>query len=223
MRENLKRAIYHPYGFFVDIRERRIIPIYNSVLIGLFTTLIIASFIGAYIFFFYNSQWMQEILSVIFINKSYFNYYLSISSSPLNSLLLISSLLLIFPFIISLVLKFFSFFSKENFRYRQGVAISLWSAIPFIFMLPISFFAFHLLQYESIQIYLLYIFMFFLIWTQFRLINGIRVLFIVKTMKVFTWMLLSYIIPITFFWFLINPNHYWIEYLKLLFSAKVIF
>ncbi len=223
LRENLKRAIYHPYGFFVDIRERRIIPIFNSVLMGIFTTFIIVSFIGAYIYYYHTSQWMQEILSVVFINKDYFNYYLLISASPLNTLLVISTILLLFPFFISLVLKFFSIFSRENFRYRQGVAISFWSAIPFLFMLPVSFFTYHLLEYDNFQIYLIYIFLIFLIWTQFRLINGIRVLFIVKTMKVFIWISLSYIVPIAIFWVLINPKHYWIEYLKLLFSANALF
>ena len=223
LRENLKRSIYHPYGFFVDIRERRIIPIFNSILVGIFTTLIIASFLGAYIYYYHDSNWVQEMLSVVFIDKSSFNYYLSISSSPVEILLVISVILLTFPFIISLVLKFFGFFSKEHFRYRQGVAISFWSAIPFLFMLPVSFAAYHLMQYELMQRYLLYIFILFFIWTQFRLINGVRVLFIVKTGKVFTWMFISYFVPLVTFWLLLNPKHFWIEYLKLLFSSRTLF
>ena len=223
LRENLKRSIYHPYGFFVDIRERRIIPIFNSILVGLFTTLIIASFMGAYIYYYHDSTWVQEMLSVIFIDKGSFNYYLAVSSSPVETLLIISLLLLTFRFIISLVLKFFGFFSKERFRYRQGVAISFWSAIPFLFMLPVSFAAYHLMQYGAMQLYLLYIFIFFFIWTQFRLINGVRVLFIVKTGKVFIWMIISYMVPFVTFWLLLNPKHFWIEYLKLLFSSRTLF
>ncbi|GEM_PF-1864252 len=223
LRENLKRSIYHPYGFFVDIRERRIIPIFNSILVGLFTTLITASFLGAYVYYYHDSYWIQEMLSVIFIDKSSFNYYLSVSSSPWKILLTISLILLAFPFIISLILKFFGFFSRERFRYRQGVAISFWSAIPFLFMLPVSFVAYHLMQYDLAQRYLLYIFIIFFIWTQFRLINGIRVLFIIKTGKVFTWMLISYTIPLVVFWLILNPKHFWIEYLKLLFSSRALF
>ena len=190
---------------------------------GIFTTLIIASFLGAYIYYYHDSNWVQEMLSVVFIDKSSFNYYLSISSSPVEILLVISVILLTFPFIISLVLKFFGFFSKEHFRYRQGVAISFWSAIPFLFMLPVSFAAYHLMQYEIMQRYLLYIFILFFIWTQFRLINGVRVLFIVKTGKVFTWMFISYFVPLVTFWLVLNPKHFWIEYLKLLFSSRTLF
>jgi hypothetical protein len=223
LRENLKRSINHSYGFFVDIRERRIIPIFNSILVGIFIALIIAAFIASYVYYYHNSVWMQEIISVFLVKKNYFNTYLSISSSPAKMTLFFSIILIIFPFIVSPVLKFFSFFSRERFRFRQGVAIAFWSAIPFLFMLPVSFAAYHLLKYQNMQVYLLYIFILFFIWTQFRLINGIRVLFIVKMGKVFIWMLVSYLIPLVTLWFLLNPEHFWIEYLKLLFSSSVLF
>jgi hypothetical protein len=90
-------------------------------------------------------------------------------------------------------------------------------------MLPISFIAYHLMKFDNMQMYLLYTFMIFFIWTQFRLINGIRVLFIIKTGKVFMWMIFSYLIPVITLWLMLNPKHFWIEYLKLLFSANIMF
>lgn len=223
LKENMKRAIRHPYGFFVDLRERRIIPIFNSLLVGAFASVILASYLSSFFYYYLDSFWMQEIVSFFLIPLGAFNIYLAIGNNPFLMTLLFFSLLMLYPFLVSIILFIINLFTGKRIRFRQGLAIGLWSGIPLFYLLPVSMFGFHLLYHLDKKIVLFLILGLFIVWAHFRIINGIRVLFIVKTTKVFIIMLLSYILPFVIFWFVFRPVPYWYDYLTLLIGTNILF
>lgn len=223
LRDNLRRAIRNSYGFFVDMRERRIIPLFNSLLIGLFAATNLAAVIGAYVYYYNDSYIIQEIISVFLIPLNLFEDYLLISRFPWSITLFFVVILLLYPIIVSLILKIISLFSSERIRYRQALAIGLWSGIPLIFMIPFSLTCYHVLYYWHYESYILYVLLFFILWAHIRIINGIRVLFITRPVKVLLVMLLSYIIPFIIFWAVFKPAPYWYDYLNLLLNARGLF
>ena len=223
LKENIKRAIRHPYGFFVDLRERRIIPILNSLLVGAFASVILATYLGSFFYYYLDSFWMQEIVSVFLIPFGAYGIYLSMSKNPFFITLLFFTLLLLYPFLVSIILFIINIISGAKIRFRQGLAIGLWSGVPLFYLLPVSMFGFHLLYHLDNKKILFLILGLFIVWAHFRIINGIRVLFITKTTKVFTIMLLSYVLPFVIFWFVFRPEPYWYEYLALLINTKILF
>lgn len=223
MRENLKRALKHPYGFFVDMRERRIVPLFNSFMINAYISIIVAAIVGSFVYYYSGSFGMQEILSIFFIPLGIYNNYLSLSLSPFSITMIFFILFLIYPVIIGFILKVISIFSTEKIRFRQGLAIGSWSGVPFMFLLPVSLISYNLYYYQQIKTYIIYLFIFFLLWTHLRILNGIRVLFITKYVKVLIIMVLSYIVPLIIFWAVFKPEPYWYEYLNLLFNAGNLF
>jgi hypothetical protein len=223
LKENVKRAIRHPYGFFVDLRERRIIPIFNSLLVGAFASVILATYLGSFFYYYLDSFWMQEIVSVFLIPLGAYNIYLSMGNNPFFITLLFFTLLLIYPFLVSIILFIINIISVAKIRFRQGLAIGLWSGIPLFYLLPVSMFGFHLLYHLDNKIVLFLILGLFIVWAHFRIINGIRVLFVTKATKVFIIMLLSYVLPFVIFWFVFRPEPYWYDYLALLIGTKILF
>ena len=97
------------------------------------------------------------------------------------------------------------------------------SSAPFLFLAPFSMLAFHILGNASYQQYLLYVFLFFVVWTQFRMANGIRILFTTNSRKVLIILLLSYCIPFLIFFAILRPGPYWYDYVKFLIAAKGFF
>ena len=223
LRDNLKRAIRHPYGFFVDMRERRIIPLLNSFLVGAFSALILAVYLGSFFYYYRDSFWIQEIFCLFLNPLNLYGDYLEYISSPIKITLVFFIILFIYPVMVSIILYLINLFNTRKIRYRQGLAIALWSGVPLFFLLPISLIGYHLLYYLEKQILLFIILGLFILWSHLRIINGIRVLFITKSAKIFTILLLSYIIPIFILWAVFRPESHWYDYFILLLNSKSLF
>lgn len=223
LRENFKRAIRHSYGFYVDLRERRIIPLFNSLIVGAFASLILAVYVASFIYYYNDSYGMQEFIGVFLIPFNLFENYLSLSQSAFGLTIFFFLLFFAYPLLISAIMKFIGIFSRENIRFRQATAIGMWSGIPIILMLPASMLSYQFLPKLPDQTYFFYLLIFFLLWAHSRIIKGIRVLLMSKLGKVFIVVLLSYLIPLLIFWAVFEPTEYWIDYLKLLLNAPELF
>ncbi len=223
LRENMQRSLRHSYGFFVDMRERRIIPLLNSITVGIFFSLIVAAFISSQIYFYHNSYWMQEIMAVIFVPLGLFNYYLKISQSYWLLTLVLFLIFFLLPFIGAIGVKIFSVFSRVKIRFRQGIAVLFWSGAPLLWFFPISLISYHWVFYhQSAEIFWIILGLFFL-WIHFRLVKGLHILFFAGSTTVFIVLLLCYSVPLLIFWALFNPPSYWFDYLKLLMNAQALF
>ncbi len=219
-RENMKRALRHPYGFFVDMRERRIIPLFSSIIAGTYYSVILSTFLASFLVYFNDSLYIEEFASALFLESSLYRYFLIITQSYLNAFLFGFLVFFMFPLFLSIFLKFFSWFARVHIRFRQGLAIGFWSGAPFIFMAPFSLIAFHILGDETFRMYLTLIFLIFILWAHIRMINGIRVLFTTRSRKVLIILLLSYCIPLIIFWAILKPGPYWYDYLRYLLESN---
>ncbi|MGD9898486.1 MAG: glycoside hydrolase family 2 TIM barrel-domain containing protein [Calditrichaceae bacterium] len=220
LRENLKRSLRHPYGFFVDMRERRIIPLYSSFLVGAYSSVLLSVFVSSVINYYHGSYTFQEAASHLLGPLDLYETFLKMSISPGKTVLVFFLIFYSYPFIISVLLRVFSFFSAEKMRFRQGVAIGFWSGAPFIFLLPLSLAMYQLLSAGGLRTYMIYLFLFFILWAHARIINGIQVLFRARTSIILMLLLLSYCVPFLIFWILFKPEPYLYEYLKLIFNAQ---
>lgn len=211
--ENYKRSLRHPYGFFVDMRERRIIPIFNSLAVGIHNAFIKGVFIASFFYYFNFSYAAQEIFSVLIGQTAIYPAYQLISNNPILLILFFFCLLYLITTLLGLFIKTIGLFARRQLRLRQAMAIGMWSGSPYIFMLPFTLFAYHLIL-DGIYIYpLLIVFIIFQVWIKFRLINGIRVLLNISFLKVFLALTLLYIIPLLVIYFFFNPQPMWLNYI----------
>lgn len=221
--ENYKRALKHPYGFYVDMRERRIIPIFNSFILAIHNSLIISIFIGSFVYFNNDSFLVQEIINIFIPGSDIYSAYLFISKSELLIIVVLFIFIFLHPVIMGIILKILGAISKNYVRFRQVLIIGLWTGAPFIFMIPLSFSAYHLLVNNLFVKALIIIFILVLIWSNVRLINGIRVLVLLKFRVIFLVLLLSYSAPLVIFGFFYNPQPMWYDYLITLLNSRSLF
>jgi hypothetical protein len=220
--ENYMRSIKHPYGFYVDLRERRIIPVFNSFVTGVHNSMISSIFVGSFIYFYNDSILLTEFLRTIF-PFSLFNFIINIFQSVWYLILVGFLLFAFYPVYIGIIVKIYSIFTRRTVRARQALAVGLWSGSPLIFFLPVSIIAYHLLVKGGFDHFLFAIFTFFLFWIQLRLINGIRVLLLAKFQSIFLLLLLSYSVPVVIFLLLFDHQPLWTEYLITLVKSHTLF
>ncbi len=223
LRENFRRSLRHSYGFFVDLRERRIIPFFNSITISMFISLVAAVFLASQIYYYHHSLWLQEILAVILVPLGIFKYFLQLSQNKIIITALLFTAFVFIPVLGAVLLKILAWINRSKIRFRQGFATIAWAGAPLAWFFPVSLVTYHWLFLQQPSQWLWIIFALFVLWTQIRIVNGLHILFIAKTSKVFTILLLCYFVPILIFWALFNPPGYWVDYLQLLVKAQSLF
>jgi hypothetical protein len=222
-KENIKRSLAHPYGFYVDLRDRRIISIVNSTVIGIFSNLMVAMLLAALVFYYRHDIFFEEVASTLIVPLGIKENYLSILRNPLSILVFILCWLYLSQYLVALFLRVMNFFTEAKTRFRQLVAMCNWAGAPLILLLPLSMFSLHLLPYAHVAALFFYVLVIFFFWYNYRLGSGIRVFFIMRPYKVILLLLLIYAIPISIFLFLNGRNYSLLDYLSLLTEAKNLF
>ena len=224
LRDNIKRSLAHSYGFFVDLRDRRIIALLNSFIIGLFTNLLVANILAAYLYYFRDSIYIEEMMNAMLSPFGLNNFYINLIQTPFLLLLVIWSFFFMGQILIASLLKLLSIFSEEKIRFKQTVAVCNWAGVPLLFLIPVSLISYKLiLPASNLHIFLFLTMILFSLWYNFRLATGIRVLMIKQAFTVFSILLLTYgIVFFTFIAFLESKSDFF-GYINLLTQGKILF
>jgi hypothetical protein len=222
-RENLKRSMAHPYGFFVDLRDRRIISILNSTIIGLFTNFLVASLIAAYIYYIRDDILIEEIISSILVPIQAKTLYLEFIKSPLYISMVIWLIFYLLQLTVVILLKIVNLLATEKIRFKQYLAVCNWAGAPLFLLFPVSLLSYHLMHFQVARpIIILILFLFFL-WYNIRLGNGLRVLLSLRVYKIVMLLLIFYGGAFFAFGAIYETKYGLLTYIKLLKDAYPLF
>jgi hypothetical protein len=222
-RENLKRSLGHPFGFFVDLRDRRIISIIDSSLIGMYTNFLVAVTISAYLYYMRDNLLLEEYLSAFLVPLGLKQFYLLVIESPYKITFFIWFLFYFLQLIVVIVLKMFNLLAEEKIRFRQYMAVCNWAGASLLFLLPVSLLSFHLMRYEIYHWLAVLILVIFFLWFNFRLGNGLRVLLNISAIKIFVLILLTYSAVVFTFGAIFESKYGLLTYFRLLVDANPLF
>jgi hypothetical protein len=223
LRDNIKRSLSHSYGFFVDLRDRRIIALLNSFIIGLFSNLLVANIIAAYMYYFRDSIYIEELMLSILSPFGLDGLYIQLIQSPFLLLMVIWSLFFLGQIVIAFLLKVINIFSEEKIRFKQTVAVCNWAGVPLLFLIPVSLITYQIIiPTKGLHYILLIVMIVFFIWYNFRLANGIRVLMIMQSLKVFSVLVLTYSIVFFIFFAFLESKTDFFGYINLLTQGKLL-
>ena len=222
-RENLKRSLSHPYGFFADLRDRRIIAIVDSTIISLYTNFLVSTVLSAYFYYNRDNLLIEEYLSSILVPLSLKYFYLQLVDSPLYISLFIWFCFYLMQLTVVILLKISNLFAGEKIRFRQYLAICNWAGAPLLFLLPMSLLSYHLMYYRFYHMLFFVILAFFFFWYNFRLGNGLRVLRTIRAYKMIIIIVLTYGIALFTFMAFFESKYGLIAYFQLLSEANPLF
>jgi len=222
-RENLKRSLSHPFGFFVDLRDRRIISILDSTIVGLYTNFLVTAIIASYLFFMRDNLYFAEYLSSVLMPVDLKLLYVSIINSPLKITLLIWIFFYFLQLTVVILLKILNLLAVEKIRFRQYLAICNWAGAPLLFLLPASLLSYHLMYYDWYHWLAVLILGGFFFWYNFRLGNSLRVLLTMRVFKTFSLLIIAYGGTYILFRVIFETNFGLMTYFNLLNDANLLF
>lgn len=169
--ENLKRIFIHPHGFFVDIRDKRKIPISHTLLIIIFFSLGLG-LIYTTIFYFYKTYFdFDHLLTLILISENFKSKFVTLLWQPEKMLLYISLFSFVFYLIVGFILYILAIILKKRVSLGQITTTTFWSCSIYLLFVPLGMILFRILLFN---IFILPIYL---------SIIGIHVLFILRLSK----------------------------------------
>ena len=213
----------HPYGFFVDLRDRRIISILNSTIIGLYTNFLVSILIAAYIYYMRDNVIMEEMLSSVLVPLHLKFIYLELIKSPLYISLIIWLSFYLLQLTIVILLKIINLLAAEKIRFKQYLAVCNWAGAPLFLLLPVSMLSHHLMHFEMLHPLIILILFLFFFWYNFRLGNGLRILLSMRVYKILLLLIVIYGGAIFAFGAIYESNYGLITYFQLLTDAYPLF
>jgi beta-galactosidase len=184
-REYFIRCLLRPYNFYSDIRDQRLISVFQSLVLVLFISLTIGIYLAE--LFYYNRDNIESQRFLVFSiqNIDILANVFSLIWQPVFFMTLIASIVLLLIFMISIILKIFSFWIRSKIFIQDTLTIVAWSGMPLIFLLPMALLIGKLIQ-GTPQFNLIFVIIFFAfsLWFFFRLLKATSVVFDVSGWKV---------------------------------------
>ncbi len=220
-RENLSRAMRHAYGFFVDLRDRRIVSWNHSSLVGLLNAFVSSAMISAFLYYYRDNLAFDEILSVFLVPINAKTFYLEIARHHWQLFLFFLLLFLSWQFLLALIIKFIGFLIGRRFRFRQAVAVTNWSGVPLVILSPVSMFSYQLAGIPELHSYVFYALVIFFLWINIRFANGSRVLLELGGLKAHIILAVLYVSVLMIVMGVFEAHFKIIDYITLLWQVQI--
>jgi len=183
-RDNLKRSFVHPHGFYTDIRDGRKIPISHTLLIALFSSASISLILSSFGYFFKANAVVDHILTLLFFTPEAKESIVRQIWHPHTSFLLYTVFILLYFAFLALCFRLAALLLRRRTQISRMIALSFWVGNVYIFLLPVGMIIYRLLKYNHLQFYIFLLLALFDLWYLFRMVRGLRVVFMMPIYKI---------------------------------------
>ncbi len=177
-REYLTRAMLRPYNFYSDIRDQRIIPSFQTVILALIVSFTIGMYVTSLLFYYRNYDITQFLIMLCCPSSFLQEIIYKMIWMPEVSLFIIALISFVVLFAISIIIKIFAFFSRARIYFSDCLIISVWASAPFVVLLPLAIPLIRLLEINNtIAIIAVILFLLIKFWVIARILKASAVVF----------------------------------------------
>lgn len=213
-REDSSRALLRPYNFYADVRDQRIMSGYHSTVLGFVISAILALLMGNILFYLRDNILFEKLL-LSFGSPGILSTFSYLAWHPAISLVWLTLLFILFVPLLSIIIKAASFFVRTKVFISSIYYTTIWSLLPMVLLIPVGIILFRMLSADVANLYIYIGLILFVLWSFYRLIKGIYVIFDVTPGTVYFYSLLLLLVIIGGFILYYQITSSVIDYMKL--------
>lgn len=183
-RENVSRAVLKTYNFFSDIRDGWFISSFHSTILALTIALSTSLTYSSLLYYWKDKIELEKFVS-LFNSKLIFEFVSYVAWRPIEAIIYFTLILIVGIMLLTALIKFFNFFVKNKIFINHAFLIVVWSAIPFLILIPLGMVTFKVLPMEKYNLLIYSVVVFFHLWVLTRTLKGISIVFEAKKSKVY--------------------------------------
>ncbi|HEV8538322.1 MAG TPA: glycoside hydrolase family 2 TIM barrel-domain containing protein [Bacteroidota bacterium] len=182
-RDAVNRSTFRMYNFFADVRDQRILPYSHSIFLAMIVSVTWATLLSSMFTYYRDDLLLDNLLSQI-MTDNLKEWFVRLVWSPPKFILVMSGIFFLKLFLVSVVVRILSMMVRAYVGFYNSYAITIWSLLPYVFLLPLAMIFYQLLS----QFYIVWVFVFIgiiTVWVLIRLLKGISIIYDVYPFKVY--------------------------------------
>lgn len=182
-RDAVNRSTFRMYNFFADVRDQRILPYSHSIFLAMIVSVTWATLLSSIFTYYRDDRMLDNLLSQI-MNDNLKEWFIRLVWSPPKFILVMSAIFFLKLFLLSVIVRIMSMMVRAYVGFYHCYAITMWSLLPYAFLLPLVMIFYQLLD----QFYVVWVFVFIgivSVWVLLRLLKGISIIYDVYPFKVY--------------------------------------
>ncbi|MBN1397405.1 MAG: hypothetical protein JXA06_05165 [Bacteroidetes bacterium] len=183
--ENLKRSLIRSYNFFIDLRDLHTVSIIHTLILGGAVSITLGCLFSSIMYHYRGDKFADYILTYIFVSDSLKENFIYATWHPLAGIFILTGIFFFMSMLLALLIKTAAWFVKAHVSWFHVYSISVWSAVPAIFLCPLAMSLFKIMENPSYVIPSLVIIFVFLFWVFLRVLKGISVIYDLSLIKTY--------------------------------------
>lgn len=184
-RENVLRSFLRPYNFYVDIRDQRILSVFQTSVIALLGAVALGLFSMNLLYHWKSSYWFDFYLTQ-FVRIVWIKEWIHLCATyPLIGILIVSGVIFIGVLFYTFLIKLISLAFRKRILLFDAYSASGWSLLPVLLCAPIGMILHRMLDSPVIEYLSILTIVVFLIWILSRLFKGTAILFTIRPLYLY--------------------------------------
>ncbi|MBN1446387.1 MAG: hypothetical protein JXA28_00550 [Bacteroidetes bacterium] len=181
-RENVVRSFLRPYNFYADVRDQRMLSIFQTSMVGLLGSLS-AALLFANLLYFWRMNILVEKAVAQFIHHAGLKQWINFAAwSPLENILLMTAMFFFLLILFAFLLRFGALISRKKVFLFDAYSVSMWSVLPMIMLAPFGMILYRIMEIPSLEIIAVITYVVFHIWVISRMFKGTAIVFDIRPM-----------------------------------------
>ncbi len=202
-RESATRAIFRPYNFFADVRDQRMISVFQTSTVLLLVSAGIAIYLSS-LFYAYRNDYVFDRLLGLLVPSDFLKIKIDyLIWHPAEFILAFTIFFMVLIVIITFVIKLLSYTAKIRLQLISAFTVATWSMLPMAVLILADMILFRLLGDPKFVWAASIILAALLLLSLFRLFHGVGVIYDLPTVRVGligTLILVGLILLVTFYY-----------------------
>ncbi len=181
--ESIKRALVRSYNFYSDLRDFHAISLLHTVLLSFLISMTMAV-VFASIFYHYRSDRLFDfVLTYFVVWDSVKVVAIRATWNPMEGILFFTLVFVLVSVLVSLLIWLCSFVVRNKVRWYHSYGVTVWSAMPIVFLSPLAMSLFKVMENPVYVIPSFAVILVLLLWTLSRMISGIAIVYDISSVK----------------------------------------
>jgi beta-galactosidase len=184
-REYIIRALLRPYNFYSDIRDQRILSIVQTIAVGALSSATLAIILSTILYVFRSSFGTEYMYMVLLPTGTLRSLLDTLTWSPELAVFLFTLIGMLAHVIVAGIIQAAALLSRSKIFFTDAITITMWSALPFLLLLPLAIGMFKILAGSGTATWLILILLAMFIWYYYRLLRSTSVVFDLPSIPVY--------------------------------------
>jgi len=190
---------------------------YHSTILGFVISAILALLLSNMLYYLRDNIFFERIL-LSFGSERILSTISYLAWHPALSIVWLTLIFIIFVPLLSAIIKAASFFVRTKVFISSIYYTTIWSLLPMVLLIPVGIILFRMLSADVANIYIYLGLLLFILWSFYRLIKGIYVIFDANPGTVYFYGIILLLIVVGGFLIYYQVTNSVIDYMKLVFT-----